>query len=135
MTSVILPKNDPRGPKAVALATDAGQWIKCTDKLGRKAYGVPSSEPGRYYLVTRESCTCPAFEFGRGRDCKHIVAVRLHCEYVREQQQAAKYDDIFARFEQDDRPVATPELSRILGKPRRYTSGPYKGLPVTERED
>lgn len=117
---------DPRGPKAVALATDAGQWIKCTDRYGNKAYGIPSSQPNRYYLTTRESCTCPAFEFGRGRDCKHIVAVRLHCDYVREQEQVAKYDDIFSRFDDDPKP-----LLRILGKPQKGVIPAH----LIERED
>jgi len=43
----------------------------------------------------------------------------LHCQLVAEQEAAAKYDDIFTRFEQDDRPLPTPDLSRILGRPRR----------------
>ena len=50
-----------------------------------------------------------------------MLAVRLHCELVKEQQDAAKYDDIFKRFEDDP----TTPLSRILGKP----------LPKTVRED
>jgi hypothetical protein len=28
MTTVLLPQTDPRGAKAVAIATDAGQWLK-----------------------------------------------------------------------------------------------------------
>ena len=48
-----------------------------------------------------------------------MLAVRLHCELVAEQSAPAPVEDVFARFEQDDRPLPTPELSRILGRPRR----------------
>lgn len=95
---MLITQNDPRGPKAVALATDAGQWLRCRDTYGRKIYGVPSSEPGRYYLTGRSFCTCPARMHRPGEDCKHMLAVQLHCEYVAERK-APTYDDIFARFE------------------------------------
>jgi hypothetical protein len=114
---------DPRGSKAVAIATHAGQWLKCRTRDGRKAYGVPSSlGDGRYYLTTRTSCDC--YDAQR-HDCKHMLAVRLHCERVAAQQAAARYEDIFARF--DD---PTP-LARILGRPRRGV------IPASqiERED
>jgi len=84
MTTVLVSELDPRGPKAVALAADAGQWLRCRTRDGRKAYGVPASKPGRYYLTTRRSCDCPDFEFGRGRDCKHVLAVELHCQLLAE---------------------------------------------------
>ncbi|HYW87479.1 MAG TPA: hypothetical protein VFB50_06905 [Chloroflexota bacterium] len=42
----------------------------------------------------------------------------MHCALVVEQQ-APKSEDIFTRFEQDDRPLPTADLSRILGRPRR----------------
>lgn len=125
MTSVLINATDPRGPKAVALAADAAQWLKCRTTDGRKAYGIPSSVPGRYYLVTRYTCDCYD---ARRHECKHQLAVRLHCEYVAEQRHGLRLveqaDDIFARFEQDDRPLPTPDLSRILGRsaPRYQTS-------------
>jgi hypothetical protein len=84
MATVLLPQSDPRGAKAVALAADSGQWIKCRDQRGHKAYGVPSSQAGRYYLVTRTSCDCKDAQFGH--ECKHRLAVRLHCELVAEQR-------------------------------------------------
>ena len=109
------PTTDPRGAKAVAIAADSGQWLKCRTPDGRKAYGIPASTAGRYYLVTRYTCDCKDAEFGR--ECKHMLAVRLHCELVAEQQQAPKIatesvEDLFKRF--DDAPLA-----RILGRPRR----------------
>ena len=115
MSTILLPASDPRGAKAVEIATDAGQWIRCRTRDGRKAYGIRSSaNHDKVYFVTRHSCTCYD---GQRRTCKHQLAVQLHCELVAEQQ--APREDIFARFEQDDRPLPTPDLSRILGKPRR----------------
>lgn len=87
MTTVLLPETDPRGPKAVAIATDAGQWLKCRTRDGRKAYGIRSSrDSNEVYFTTRTSCTCYD---SRRHDCKHMLAVRLHCELVAEQQQRA----------------------------------------------
>jgi hypothetical protein len=114
MSTILLPASDPRGAKAVEIATDAGQWLRCRTKDGRKAYGIRSSaNHDEVYFVTRHSCTCYD---GQRRTCKHQLAVQLHCELVAEQ---APVEDIFTRFEQDDRTLPTPDLSRILGKPRR----------------
>ena len=83
MSTVLVSETDSRGAKAVAIATDAGQWLKCRTSDGRKAYGIRSSADSNHcYLVTRSSCTCQDFLYGRGRDCKHVLAVRLHCELV-----------------------------------------------------
>ena len=113
----MIPSTDPRGAKAVAIATDASQWLKCRDRAGRKFYGIRSSRDATHvYFVTRHSCTCYD---ARRRECKHQLAVQLHCDLAAEQAASKKYDDIFSRFEQDDRPLPTPELSRILGRPRR----------------
>ena len=74
---------DPRGPKAVAMATNAGQWLKCRTRDGRKAYGIRSSQDDNVvYLVTRTSCTCYD---ARRHTCKHELAVQLHCELMAEQ--------------------------------------------------
>jgi hypothetical protein len=116
VSTILLPASDPRGPKAVAIAADAGQWAKCTTRDGRKYYGIRSSDGSHYYLVTRSTCTC--YDAQR-HECKHMLAVRLHCALVAEEQASSKVVDIFARFEQDDRPLPTADLSRILGKPRR----------------
>jgi hypothetical protein len=127
VNTVLLHDNDPRGTKAVALATTAGQWLKCRTRDGHKAYGIRSTRDASHvYFVTRSSCTCYD---GKRRTCKHQLAVQLHCALVAEQ--APKADDIFARFEQDDRPLPTADLSRILGKPRRGV------IPASqiERED
>jgi hypothetical protein len=82
--SVMISADDPRGPKAVELAARAGGWLKCKTRDGRKYYGIPSSRgDGRYYLTTRTSCDCYD---ARRHECKHILAVRLHCELVAEQR-------------------------------------------------
>jgi hypothetical protein len=79
---------DRRGPKAVVIATDAGQWLKCRTLDGHKAYGIPSQRTDHlYYLTTRTSCTC--YDAQRGHVCKHQLAVQLHCDLVADQQTAA----------------------------------------------
>lgn len=80
MTTVLLPSNDPRGPRAVAIATDAGQWLRCRTRDGRKAYGIRSSaNSDQVYLTTRTTCTCYD---ARRHECKHQLAVRLHVALV-----------------------------------------------------
>jgi len=118
MTTVLLPETDPRGAKAVAIATDAGQWLKCRTRDGRKAYGIRSSADANVvYFVTRTSCTCYD---GQRRTCKHQIAVQLHCELVAEQAPAPKAD-----------------LSRILGGPAPWTRQQRGVIPASqiERED
>lgn len=76
--------DNPRGLKAVAIATDAGQWLKVHTSDGRKFYGIPSSKgDSRYYLTNRLRCTCPDFE--HGNTCKHVLAVRLHVALIAEE--------------------------------------------------
>jgi len=83
--SILVDSTDPRGPKAVALAADSGQWLRCRDHAGRKAYGIPSSTGrGAYHLATRTSCTCKDFLYGRGRHCKHVLAVELVVQLAKE---------------------------------------------------
>lgn len=75
MSTITLPATDPRGAKAVAIATDAGQWMKVRTADGRKAYGIRSDRnPNHVYFVTRTSCTCYD---GQRRTCKHQIAVQL----------------------------------------------------------
>jgi hypothetical protein len=84
MYIMVLLETDPRGPKAVAIATDAGQWLRCRTRDGRKAYGIRSSRNASHvYLVTRTSCTCYD---SRRHLCKHSIAVALHCELIAEQE-------------------------------------------------
>ncbi len=72
-----------REDKAVEIAADAGQWLKCRTPAGRKLYGVPSQRTAnRYYLTTRESCTCYDAARSPLLPCKHQMAVKLHCDRV-----------------------------------------------------
>jgi len=134
-STISLPETDPRGPKAVAIATDAGQWLKCRTRDGRKAYGIRSSRNSdEVYFVTRTSCTCYD---GQRRTCKHQLAVQLHCDLVAEQAAAAaKYEDIFSRF--DDAPKVGSNLGRILNpKPAAWARQQRSVIPAAqiERED
>jgi hypothetical protein len=124
--TIIISSEEPRCIKAIEIAASAGQWLKCRTRDGQKAFGVPSQcKPGRYYLVTCSSCDCQDFRrnglsgarlghSGEHRPCKHVLAVRLYCELAKAQQArpalsrrghlsvvatAARYDDIFKRFE------------------------------------
>lgn len=97
--TITISSNDPRIIKAIEIAAGANQWLKCRTTDGQKAYGVPSQcTPGRYYLVTCSSCDCPDFQrhgltgarigrAGEHRVCKHVLAVRLHCELAKAEQQ------------------------------------------------
>ena len=92
--TVTINADDPRTIRAVELAAEADHWLTGHDPEGHAVFGVPSqSEPGRYYIVTDSSCDCPDFRHAADqvpsdapRACKHILAVRLHCELVRAQR-------------------------------------------------
>jgi SWIM zinc finger len=90
--TVTINAEDPRTIRAIELAAEADRWLSGRNREGEDVFGVPSqSEPGRYYIVTRRSCDCPAFRHGEPAAdgetlCKHILAVRLHAELVRAQQ-------------------------------------------------
>jgi hypothetical protein len=95
---ITISADDPRSIRAIELAADAGKWRRTHTADGQDAFGVPSqSEAGRYYVVTRSTCTCADFlrggtapapedDAGAPRACKHILAVRLHQELVKAQQ-------------------------------------------------
>jgi hypothetical protein len=48
-------------------------------KVKKAEYKVKGSK-GKIYNVTNDggywSCSCPAYGFGRGKECKHIVSLR-----------------------------------------------------------
>src|SRR6266851_1561989 len=91
---------DPRSIKAIEIAAGAGQWLKCRAADGRKAYGVPSQcTAGRYYLVDCQSCTCQDARRHIGEACKHVLAVRLHCELTKAQQRSPKRRPTFERHD------------------------------------
>lgn len=93
--AITISADDPRTISAIELTAEAGQWLKCRTRDGEVAWGIPSrTDPDHYYLVTGSECECPDFRRnglsrarlgkpGAHRDCKHVLAVRLHTELVR----------------------------------------------------
>ena len=68
-----------RAERALALYAERGHLIRA---VGADTYSVPSSGMlGKRYRVRYggavESCTCPAFEFGGGKPCKHLLCVGI----------------------------------------------------------
>src|SRR5713226_6764993 len=112
MTMLTIDTQDTRTAKALQIASTAGRWIKCRTKAGQPlAFGVPSQrDPSRCYLVTTRNCQCVDFK-RRGQPCKHIAAVAIFVALNRAEKvgparrqpavvaTAARYDDIFKRFE------------------------------------
>jgi hypothetical protein len=89
--TITISSDDSRSVKAIEIAAGAGQWLKCRTADGRKLYGVPSQcVGGRYYLVDCQSCTCADAQRHAGQNCKHVLAVRLHCELVKAQQRSTR---------------------------------------------
>jgi hypothetical protein len=74
---------DSRFAKAVALADQAGQWLKCRTAQGRKAYGIRSSrDPNHVYFVTQTNCDCEDTRRHPALICKHHIAVLIHIARV-----------------------------------------------------
>jgi hypothetical protein len=93
--SITFDADDPRTIKALELAAEADRWLSGRNAAGDQIFGVPSQrEAGRYYIVTQSNCDCPDFaqhaDAAEPHACKHVLAVRLHCELVRAQQQRAR---------------------------------------------
>ena len=96
--TITISADDPRSIKAIPIAAGASQWLRCRTDDGQKAYGIPAQcTPGRFYLVTSQTCDCEDFkrhglsgarigQTGTHGLCKHILAVRLHCELAKAQQ-------------------------------------------------
>ena len=76
---------DPKRDAAAAeLVQIAGTWPRVTlrrdvgaFRWGEHFFGVPSSQPGRYYLTNPRYCSCPDYQ-RRASGCKHQRAVALH---------------------------------------------------------
>jgi len=82
---VTIGASDARSIKALSIAAGASGWLKVWARDGRtKFYGVPSGRhPGVFHLVNCEQCSCFDARRHPGEACKHVLAVRLHCELVR----------------------------------------------------
>jgi len=80
---------DPRTTKALEIASDAGQFVRCRTRQGELVWGVPSqSRELVRYLVTEDSCDCEDFRrnglrrarigfYGSHFACKHVRALRI----------------------------------------------------------
>jgi len=89
---------DPRTEKALEIASDAGQFVRCRGHNGEVLWGVPSqSREHVRYLVTEDVCDCEDFRrngLRRGRigfygshfTCKHVRALRILLSAWRAQQ-------------------------------------------------
>jgi hypothetical protein len=133
----LIDTSDARFARAVAIETNAGQWLRCRTPEGRKAYGVPSQRtPGHYYLVTQTSCTCQAATRHAHSICKHTLAVQIHCARVAgkpmpasntvdglqqmvDERQSSTPFPVAVRVDHDEIAWQRPAtLDRILGKRR-----------------
>lgn len=138
MTTVTLTSSELRHSKAILIAADSGQWLR-PDRLidGRRAVGIPSqTKRGLYHWTDGVTCSCYDFR-RRQQACKHVTAYRLDAIARASKPQPKPASDTVDGLRQmlDERlaelaaePVAEPkpltreahpELSRILGKPRR----------------
>ena len=92
--------DDPKTIRAIEIAAEADHWLRGRNAAGQEVVAVPSqSDASRYYIVTDGArCDCPDFRHGEASSergdgevvCKHVLAVRLHAELVRAQEEAAQ---------------------------------------------
>lgn len=95
---------DPRAAKALVIAADAGQWLKCRTGDGRKLYGIPSqSKRGMYHMANTQQCDCPDFTRWHRGDCKHVLAVRLHVALVNAQKRSVRRKTAKVTTQSDER--------------------------------
>ena len=74
---------DSRFAKAIAIADNAGQWLKCRTHEGKKAYGIRSSrDTNHVYFVTQTTCDCEDARRHPELTCKHRIAVQIHVARV-----------------------------------------------------
>jgi predicted nucleic acid-binding Zn finger protein len=69
---------DPRTQRAIEIAADAGQWLRCTRRDGQRLFGIPSQRRDVHYLASGEFCSCPDQKYQPTRQCKHMLAIRIH---------------------------------------------------------
>jgi hypothetical protein len=89
MNSVTISAEDPRSLRALQLAADMPQWLRCRTSEGELLYGIPSQRvPGLFHLASTNECTCADYrrnglrsgrvgQYGNHFECKHVLAVRL----------------------------------------------------------
>ena len=73
--------------KAQALLARNREWLRLRDDAGRiVAYGVPSSQPGKFYRTNGRRCECEGFT--RRGECSHMSAATLYINARRAGQPA-----------------------------------------------
>lgn len=110
----VLDTTDSRFAKALDLADQSGQWLRLRRDGRCVAVGIPSSQPGRYYRVTRTSCECEDWQ-RRQLACKHMQALEVAIVRQAEKPRPAtdvveglaamvrdRYAEIFEPFYGDD---------------------------------
>jgi hypothetical protein len=89
MSSITIDSDDPRSLRAIQLAAEMPQWLRCRTIDGELRFGIPSQRsPGLYHLASEHKCTCEdnrrnglrrtrISDDGEHTLCKHVRAVRL----------------------------------------------------------
>jgi hypothetical protein len=67
-------------------ARKAAREGKLDPKAVNKALGLCQSSQERPYFTTTKSCNCPAFVYGNGKACKHMVAKMLKVRIAQAEQ-------------------------------------------------
>jgi len=81
---VLVSPTDPRGAQAIDIVL-ANAFKTFLDAEGRVSYGIPSqSQAGLYYRCTDNNCVCSDMRYRPWNPCKHILAVRLHENMLKE---------------------------------------------------
>jgi hypothetical protein len=76
--STVIDLSDPRTQRAIPIAANSGQWLRCTRRDGRQLFGIPSSKRGVHYFTTTDFCSCPDQKFHPELECKHQLAVKIY---------------------------------------------------------
>lgn len=81
---ILVSPTDPRGPAAIdILLADAFKTF--LDPEGRVSYGIPSqSQPGLHYRATDNNCVCSDMRYRPWNPCKHVLAVRMYEELLKQ---------------------------------------------------
>jgi hypothetical protein len=115
---VTIDSADPRSIAALSLMLGANGWAKVRLLDGQKFYGIPSrSRPHLFHLTDTQVCTCEDHQ-GRGVECAHILAVRLHLSQLKGQVTLRESSPARCRRPTPGPPAAgLTELPETAGEP------------------
>lgn len=109
---VTISADDLRSIKAIEIAAGASGWLKCRLTDGTKAYGIPSQRSrGVYHLANAQECSCWDAQHHQA-PCKHILAVRLHCELTKAERQRRASTTRHRRGSESTTPESQPNGAR-----------------------